>query len=55
MCSSDLSLYAISSAMDKMPSQEQLEQLSEIIEVPVETIADRLARTNSDFVFLNGR
>ena len=35
-----------------MPSQEQLEQLSEIIEVPVETIADRLARTNSDFVFL---
>ena len=46
------SLYAIPSAMEKMPSQEQLEQLSEIIEVPVETIADRLARTNSDFVFL---
>lgn len=46
------SLYAIPSAMEKMPSQEQLEQLSVLIDVPVETIADRLARTNSDFVFL---
>lgn len=46
------SLYAVPSSMDKMPSQDQLEALSALIEVPVETIADRLARTNSDFVFL---
>ena len=46
------SLYAVPSAMDKMPTQDQLDHLSALIDVPVETIADRLARTDSDFVFL---
>lgn len=46
------SLYAVPSAMDRMPTQDQLEELSVLIDVPVETIADRLARSDSDFVFL---
>lgn len=46
------SLYAVPSDMEVMPTQEQLDALSELTGVSVETIADRLARSNSDFVFI---
>lgn len=45
------SLYAVPSAMTAMPSEAQLIQLSELIDVPVEVIQQRLSR-NKDFVYL---
>lgn len=45
------SLYAVPSAMSSMPTQEQLTQLSELIDVPVGVIQERLSR-NKDFVYL---
>ncbi|MCP2041939.1 cell division protein FtsI (penicillin-binding protein 3) [Neisseria sp. HSC-16F19] len=40
------SLYAIPAGMIEMPSPQQLAELSAIIDVPVETLQDRLGRTN---------
>lgn len=45
------SLYAVPSAMTAMPSDAQLAQLSEFIDVPTTTIKDRLSR-NKEFVYL---
>ena len=46
------SLYAVPSGMDEMPSAEQLQQLSALIDVPVETIEARLAKKDKDFIYL---
>lgn len=46
------SLYAMPSEMETMPTQEQLDTLAALTGVSIETIADRLARSNSDFVYI---
>jgi cell division protein FtsI (penicillin-binding protein 3) len=46
------SLYAVPSGMDEMPSAEQLQQLSALIDVPVDTIEARLAKKDKDFIYL---
>ena len=51
------SLYAIPAGMTEMPSPAQLAELAAIIDVPVETLQDRLGRTNKhgkpkEFVYL---
>ncbi|MCS4533995.1 peptidoglycan D,D-transpeptidase FtsI family protein [Neisseria montereyensis] len=46
------SLYAVPSGMDIQPTGEQLEQLSALIGVSVETIEKRLARKEKDFIYL---
>lgn len=51
------SLYAVPSGMTQMPTAEELAKLSELIDVPVDTIAERLGRKNArgqsvDFVYL---
>ncbi|STZ76927.1 peptidoglycan D,D-transpeptidase FtsI family protein [Bergeriella denitrificans] len=46
------SLYANPSSMSEMPSAEQLEKLSEITGVSVETLTDRLSQKGRSFVYL---
>lgn len=51
------SLYAVPSAIKTMPSKEQLQQLSALIDVPVPIIESRMQRTKDDgekmgFIFL---
>lgn len=46
------SLYAMPSSMDEMPTAEQMAQLSAILNMPVETIEERLSRKDRDFVYL---
>lgn len=46
------SLYASPSSMEEMPTPEQLAKLSEITEVPVEVLQERLSRKDRDFVYL---
>ena len=46
------SLYAVPSGMDELPTPQQLAQLSALIDVPVETLTERLSRKNKDFVYL---
>lgn len=46
------SLYAVPSGMDELPTPAQLAQLSALIDVPVETLTERLNRKNKDFVYL---
>ncbi|MCO6519644.1 MAG: penicillin-binding protein 2 [Snodgrassella sp.] len=45
------SLYAVPSAMEQMPADSELQQLSALIDVPVSTIKSRLSR-NKDFIYL---
>ena len=45
------SLYAVPSAMSSMPSDAQIAQLTELIDVPASVIKDRLSR-NKYFVYL---
>lgn len=46
------SLYAMPSSIDELPSADQMAQLSVILEMPVETIHERLSRKDRDFVYL---
>lgn len=46
------SLYAVPSSMTALPSASQLAQLSALIDVPVDTLTERLSRKNKDFVYL---
>lgn len=46
------SLYAVPSAMKDEPTAEQLAELSRLINVPVSTLQERLARKDKDFIYL---
>ncbi|MCF7529122.1 peptidoglycan D,D-transpeptidase FtsI family protein [Neisseria lisongii] len=46
------SLFAVPSGMDEMPSEKQLAALSEIIDVPVAAISEKLGKKNKDFLYI---
>ena len=46
------SLYAIPSAMAQLPSDAQLQQLSTLIDVPIDTLKSRMSGKSREFVYL---
>ena len=46
------SLYAMPSGMEEMPTAEQLTKLAAIVDLPVETLQDKLAKKDKDFIYL---
>lgn len=46
------SLYAMPSGMEEMPTVEQLEKLSAIVDVPVEVLKNKLSKKDKGFIYL---
>ena len=46
------SLYAMPSGMEEMPTDEQLEKLSAIADVPVEVLKNKLSKKDKGFIYL---
>jgi len=46
------SLYAMPSGMEEMPTDEQLEKLSVIADVPVEVLKNKLSKKDKGFIYL---